>query len=96
MHVNNNIHNNLQLQGACFQTALHTSSPRGHGGWLVTNTRAPQKQNPKALQENPARQQALEGKGHLESRPLPLAQQARPSWDGETWGIGAALYRVVV
>lgn len=60
-YVNNNVHNDPHLLGAVLKTTLHTFSLGWHGAWHTINTRVAQKQNPKALQENPA-QQATEGR----------------------------------
>lgn len=55
-YVNNNVHNNPHLLRAFLKTTLHTFPLCWHGAWHTINTRVAQKQNLKALQENPDRQ----------------------------------------
>lgn len=76
-YVNNNVHNNPHLLSASLKTTLHTFSLRWHGAWHTINTRVAQKQNPKALQENPA-QQATEGRTGVCGLP-PVRLQCRPT-----------------
>lgn len=92
-YVNNNVHNNPHLLSALLKTTLHTFSLRWHGAWHTINTRVAQKQNPKALQENPA-QQATEGRTRgcglppvrLHCRPTPPEPERGPtrvSWSDQ-------------
>lgn len=74
-YVNNNVHNNPHLQRALLKTTLHTFPLCWHGAWHTINTRVAQKQNPKALQENPdgqATQRAGQGVRPLTARSISL------------------------
>lgn len=66
MSINNNVHNNPYLLRALLRTTLHTLAECWHGVWHTINTRVDQKQNPKALQENPAQRGLPEEQGCLE------------------------------
>lgn len=74
MYVNNNVHNNPHLPRALLRATLHTLAERWHGVWHTTNTRVDQKQNPKALQENPAQRGLPAEQGCLEELGLPRPQ----------------------